>query len=149
MNEHCEADKIQTQETAWDWEHILFFMAVYSLCILNPYLSVPSLYWIHVHFKMFIGFILKKTVTKYLKSSVAFAFRLQWWRQRMERQCVVWLQWPGTSARLVTSHVVSVLTELFSFVFILIISLYNNNNNNNNVHLSCAHQRPEHSHNTY
>ena len=25
----------------------------------------------------------------------------------------------------------------------------NNNNNNNNVHLSCAHQRPERSHDTY
>ena len=25
----------------------------------------------------------------------------------------------------------------------------NNNNNNNNVQLSCAHQRPEHSHDTY
>ena len=24
-----------------------------------------------------------------------------------------------------------------------------NNNNNNNVHLSCAHQRPERSHDTY
>ena len=25
----------------------------------------------------------------------------------------------------------------------------NNNNNNNNIHLSCAHRRPERSHNTY
>ena len=27
--------------------------------------------------------------------------------------------------------------------------VHNNNNNNNNVHLSCAHQRPERSHDTY
>ena len=26
---------------------------------------------------------------------------------------------------------------------------HNNNNNNNNVHLSCAHHRPERSHDTY
>ena len=31
----------------------------------------------------------------------------------------------------------------------LLTSLRNNNNNNNNVHLSCAHQRPERSHDTY
>jgi len=28
-------------------------------------------------------------------------------------------------------------------------SAVSNNNNNNNVHLSCAHQRPERSHDTY
>ena len=28
-------------------------------------------------------------------------------------------------------------------------SMHFNNNNNNNVHLSCAHQRPERSHDTY
>ena len=32
-------------------------------------------------------------------------------------------------------------------VLILFITLFNNNNNN--VHLSCAHQRPERSHDTY
>ena len=54
-----------------------FFMAVYSLCILNPYLSVPSLYWIHVHFKMFIGFILKKleNCNKIFKEFCCFCFQ--------------------------------------------------------------------------
>ena len=29
------------------------------------------------------------------------------------------------------------------------VDVNNNNNNNNNVHLSCTHQRPERSHDTY
>ena len=32
---------------------------------------------------------------------------------------------------------------------IIVMRIYNNNHSNNNVHLSCAHQRPERSHDTY
>ena len=57
----------------------------------------------------------------------------------------------------VDESVVEVLREIMpDCVLLLVRELYPNpvgvpynNNNNNNVHLSCAYQRPERSHDTY
>ena len=54
----------------------------------------------------------------------------------------------NTPCKVVTEHIFLLVYGLLS-VSADCLYMYANNNNNNNVHLSCAHQLPERSHDTY